>query len=175
MKCRSVAQSGSAPRSGRGGRRFKSCHSDHQISKQVRVFFPRAQFTEGAPGQLSGQKPLTPDPLAHACLGAARCASAECPQNRFVVRSRLRFPYPTEHRVSVQSHPTACALFDAFETKPIVGAARISSAARNCARSTAPPAHGHPLAAISIAIAANKNPRTARKRPLGSRKDVPAP
>jgi hypothetical protein len=27
--CRSVAQSGSAPRSGRGGRRFKSCHSDH--------------------------------------------------------------------------------------------------------------------------------------------------
>jgi hypothetical protein len=26
---RSVAQSGSAPRSGRGGRRFKSCHSDH--------------------------------------------------------------------------------------------------------------------------------------------------
>ena len=28
---RSVAQSGSAPRSGRGGRRFKSCHSD-QIS-----------------------------------------------------------------------------------------------------------------------------------------------
>ena len=26
--CRSVAQSGSAPRSGRGGRRFKSCHSD---------------------------------------------------------------------------------------------------------------------------------------------------
>ncbi len=28
-RCRSVAQSGSAPRSGRGGRRFKSCHSDH--------------------------------------------------------------------------------------------------------------------------------------------------
>jgi hypothetical protein len=26
---RSVAQSGSAPRSGRGGRRFESCHSDH--------------------------------------------------------------------------------------------------------------------------------------------------
>ena len=26
---RSVAQPGSAPRSGRGGRRFKSCHSDH--------------------------------------------------------------------------------------------------------------------------------------------------
>jgi hypothetical protein len=27
--CRSVAQSGSAPRSGRGGRRFESSHSDH--------------------------------------------------------------------------------------------------------------------------------------------------
>ena len=29
---RSVAQSGSAPRSGRGGRRFKSCHSDHYLA-----------------------------------------------------------------------------------------------------------------------------------------------
>jgi hypothetical protein len=29
QRLRSVAQSGSAPRSGRGGRRFKSCHSDH--------------------------------------------------------------------------------------------------------------------------------------------------
>ena len=32
LKCRSVAQSGSALRSGRRGRRFKSCHSDHQIN-----------------------------------------------------------------------------------------------------------------------------------------------
>src|SRR6202008_3910307 len=30
---RSVAQSGSAPRSGRGGRRFKSCHSDHYLAE----------------------------------------------------------------------------------------------------------------------------------------------
>ena len=30
---RSVAQSGSAPRSGRGGRRFKSCHSDHHLAQ----------------------------------------------------------------------------------------------------------------------------------------------
>src|SRR5207244_6989340 len=30
-KYRSVAQPGSAPRSGRGGRRFKSCHSDQFI------------------------------------------------------------------------------------------------------------------------------------------------
>jgi resolvase-like protein len=30
---RRVAQSGSAPRSGRGGRRFKSCHSDQKQSK----------------------------------------------------------------------------------------------------------------------------------------------
>ena len=32
---RSVAQSGSAPRSGRGGRRFKSCHSDQLPSRGV--------------------------------------------------------------------------------------------------------------------------------------------
>ena len=32
---RSVAQTGSAPRSGRGGRRFKSSHSDHFSSKIV--------------------------------------------------------------------------------------------------------------------------------------------
>jgi hypothetical protein len=30
---RSVAQSGSAPRSGRGGRRFKSCHSDQYLAE----------------------------------------------------------------------------------------------------------------------------------------------
>ena len=33
-RIRSVAQSGSAPRSGRGGRRFKSCHSD-QINQAL--------------------------------------------------------------------------------------------------------------------------------------------
>ena len=31
---RSVAQPGSAPRSGRGGRRFKSCHSDQPLRSQ---------------------------------------------------------------------------------------------------------------------------------------------
>ena len=31
-KYRSVAQPGSAPRSGRGGRRFKSCHSDQSLA-----------------------------------------------------------------------------------------------------------------------------------------------
>ena len=30
--CRSVAQPGRAPRSGRGGRRFKSCHSDQYLA-----------------------------------------------------------------------------------------------------------------------------------------------
>jgi hypothetical protein len=34
---RSVAQSGSAPRSGRGGRRFKSCHSDHTSQRGSRL------------------------------------------------------------------------------------------------------------------------------------------
>lgn len=32
---RSVAQPGRAPRSGRGGRRFKSCHSDHWIQRRL--------------------------------------------------------------------------------------------------------------------------------------------
>src|SRR5712671_986682 len=33
QRCRSVAQPGRAPRSGRGGRRFKSCHSDQHLAK----------------------------------------------------------------------------------------------------------------------------------------------
>src|SRR5438552_13417552 len=37
-KYRSVAQPGSAPRSGRGGRRFKSCHSDQHFPDHPRVF-----------------------------------------------------------------------------------------------------------------------------------------
>src|SRR5262249_19979019 len=47
-KCRSVAQSGSAPRSGRGGRRFKSCHSD-QYSKIKRFATPSGPRSH--PGQ----------------------------------------------------------------------------------------------------------------------------
>ena len=38
-RSRSVAQSGSAPRSGRGGRRFKSCHSDHRFQPGPDGFF----------------------------------------------------------------------------------------------------------------------------------------
>ena len=38
-QCRSVAQPGRAPRSGRGGRRFKSCHSDQPL--QGRAEIPR--------------------------------------------------------------------------------------------------------------------------------------
>src|ERR1700730_4484629 len=34
-KYRSVAQPGSAPRSGRGGRRFKSCHSDQYLAEHL--------------------------------------------------------------------------------------------------------------------------------------------
>src|SRR5207253_2083735 len=33
VRHRSVAQPGSAPRSGRGGRRFKSCHSDQYLAQ----------------------------------------------------------------------------------------------------------------------------------------------
>ena len=42
---RSVAQSGSAPRSGRGGRRFKSCHSD-QLPSRERSSRLREQIAE---------------------------------------------------------------------------------------------------------------------------------
>src|SRR5271169_4269519 len=38
--CRSVAQSGSAPRSGRGGRRFKSCHSDQYLAESKTRWSP---------------------------------------------------------------------------------------------------------------------------------------
>ena len=37
---RSVAQPGSAPRSGRGGRRFESCHSDHPAPSHLRCRAP---------------------------------------------------------------------------------------------------------------------------------------
>ena len=38
-----LAQSGRAPRSGRGGRRFKSCHSDHSFRRQREGRFPPHQ------------------------------------------------------------------------------------------------------------------------------------
>src|SRR6266852_9762299 len=41
QRCRSVAQPGRAPRSGRGGRRFKSCHSDQHLAD-----FPKALPTD---------------------------------------------------------------------------------------------------------------------------------
>jgi hypothetical protein len=98
---------------------------------------------------------------ADACL-VARCASAECPQNRFAVRSRLRPPCPTpnsaEHRVSVQSHPTACAPFHAFRKPRRVigaGASGLHTAIR-WRRSQSP-------------FPQTKTP-APRKRPRGSRK-----
>ncbi len=45
-QCRSVAQPGRAPRSGRGGRRFKSCHSDQPTYQgAIRLVFCRATRT----------------------------------------------------------------------------------------------------------------------------------
>jgi hypothetical protein len=34
-ECRSMSQPGGAPRSGRGGRRFKSCHSDQDLAEII--------------------------------------------------------------------------------------------------------------------------------------------
>ena len=42
---RSVAQPGSAPRSGRGGRRFKSCHSDHYLRETPSRFAASLRHT----------------------------------------------------------------------------------------------------------------------------------
>src|SRR5215217_1745124 len=65
---RSVAQSGSAPRSGRGGRRFKSCHSDQ---------FP-AVSPQAAIGLMSSAGPTTRVlPAGAAALAeAVRCLAA---------------------------------------------------------------------------------------------------
>src|SRR3954454_5877962 len=49
-RLRSVAQSGSAPRSGRGGRRFKSCHSDHRL---ILNFCRMTVWPTGTPAFLS--------------------------------------------------------------------------------------------------------------------------
>jgi hypothetical protein len=56
QRYRSVAQPGRAPRSGRGGRRFKSCHSDQSHQQLAALGFSNNQLR----GQLWGQKPLAP-------------------------------------------------------------------------------------------------------------------
>jgi hypothetical protein len=56
---RSVAQPGSAPRSGRGGRRFKSCHSDHQKNPIYQRFLSSAHHPRSLLGQKLGQKEPT--------------------------------------------------------------------------------------------------------------------
>jgi hypothetical protein len=59
---------GTRPRSGRGGRRFKSCHSDQTADNSVSCLIG-SETHKGAPGQLSVQKqrsrlpPLTAAPL----------------------------------------------------------------------------------------------------------------
>jgi hypothetical protein len=113
---------------------------------------------------------------ADACL-VARCASAECPQNRFAVRSRLRPPCPTpnsaEHRVSVQSHPTACAPFHAFrKPRRVIGAVEMKLRAPT----GAPAACTRPSAGGDL----NRHSRKQKHRhrangPGGQEKDVSAP
>ena len=61
---RSVAQSGSAPRSGRGGRRFKSCHSDQIPSG-------RAEFLQASAIAAALERQLLPLWSANCCRAGA--------------------------------------------------------------------------------------------------------
>ncbi len=70
-ECRSVAQSGSAPRSGRGGRRFKSYHSDH--------FFQRQQ-----PGQRPLSRLVRATPPPECCRRLSRRLVRASPAGAFV-------------------------------------------------------------------------------------------
>jgi hypothetical protein len=66
---RSVAQSGSAPRSGRGGRRFKSCHSDQCFNAKmhhVRGTNPRTIWWRAV-----SQPPRSADQRALCCRALA--------------------------------------------------------------------------------------------------------
>ena len=55
-RCRSVAQSGSAPRSGRGGRRFESYHSDQLKPRKPTLY--RAKPPGNREAVLSGRLPV---------------------------------------------------------------------------------------------------------------------
>src|SRR5512144_2705986 len=59
---RSVAQSGSAPRSGRGGRRFKSCHSDQGTTRHgAAIGRPLSFLVVGLPdGALARSSAIAP-------------------------------------------------------------------------------------------------------------------
>ena len=48
---RSVAQPGSASGLGPEGRRFESCHSDHQIMKKVKIFIPNKSPMQSGKGK----------------------------------------------------------------------------------------------------------------------------
>ena len=73
---RSVAQSGRAPRSGRGGRRFKSCHSD-QIFQALEV---PATFPAARRGRLNG------------------AGSTACPCARGFDRNAIQGPWQRDRR-----------------------------------------------------------------------------
>ncbi len=77
IAARSVAQSGSAPRSGRGGRRFKSCHSDHSamtikapgadcagafVLSGASGKWPGAAYQPSRPPRKSSHEPMAPPP-----------------------------------------------------------------------------------------------------------------
>src|SRR6202007_2093923 len=79
---RSVAQPGRALRSGRRGRRFESCHSDHP-----------SYTIKSLPGQLSGQKRGRPC-LRHLIPKSERAASPKAAPNRKKISTPKRITNP---------------------------------------------------------------------------------
>jgi hypothetical protein len=66
--CRSVAQPGSAPRSGRGGRRFESSHSDHLIQHSAaRTHYLGAPLCVAADGSCTHRNEFAPASGLEAC------------------------------------------------------------------------------------------------------------
>ena len=79
---RSVAQPGSAPRSGRGGRRFKSCHSDQHLADFQTRFatgYATAWVDEGRTSRAAWDEESCPAPAPRCGSpspgGASRCCS----------------------------------------------------------------------------------------------------
>jgi hypothetical protein len=100
---RSVAQPGSAPRSGRGGRRFKSCHSDQHLAAFVLLLL------KSATGSATGWHPFVlvirsrvAGLARQACQDQwIRSASPLAPTGRSF---ELRFAEGLEENGSVESH-----------------------------------------------------------------------
>src|SRR5436190_24062295 len=95
---RSVAQSGSAPRSGRGGRRFKSCHSDQylaHIADRIATGSATASRDEMRTCARSAPLMVAPDAPDPSPTGLSRNPDANDLRGRRPDRPALRGPADT--------------------------------------------------------------------------------